>query len=205
MRPPWTLAALTSWPRAFTDPRRDHPFRSNGRYGVDWDATIRLLRKELRHLEAENVVLRIAVPAESIRLDGHRKSGRADPSHPGVILTFESMYGPLSYPADRFQRWRANVRAIAVSLENLRRVDRYGVTQTGEQYSGFKQIGSGAPNSVDPHAVLARWSGWNEAGVRSDPQRAYRLARRTAHPDSAQGAEDSFKEVVAAGTALGVG
>ena len=203
MRPPWTLAALTSWPRKFTEPRHDHPFRKNGSYGVDWDSTIRLLRKELKRLKAENVVLRIAIPGESIKIDGTMKLHRATPDHPGVILTFDSIYGPLSYPADKFNVWRANVRAIAVSLENLRRVDRYGVTQTGEQYSGFKQIPAKV-GGADPHELIAGWAGWNVDGVRAEPQRALRLAKRAAHPDSKDGSQEHFKDVVEAGKAIGL-
>ena len=203
---PWTLAALTKWPRKFTEPRVDHPFRVANRSGVDWAGTLRLLRKELKFLDADNVVLQIAVPQGAITLNGNLKSNRVGPEHPGVILTFDSKYGPLSYPADRFYGWRANVRAIAVSLENLRRVDRYGVTQTGEQYSGFKQLtaSTDSPTYVDPHAVIAGWAGWNVEGVIAEPARALRLAKRAAHPDSEDGRAEFYKQVVAAGAALGL-
>lgn len=171
---------------------------------MDWSATIRLLRKELKFLDAKNVVLHMAVPLAAISMDGTLKGGRLGPSHPGVILTFDSKYGPLSYPTDRFQFWRANVRAIAVSLENLRRVDRYGVTNTGEQYSGFKQLAA-KTGSVDPRELIADWTGWSIEGVRAEPERALRIAKRASHPDSEDGSMHAFKEVVAAGTAIGLG
>ncbi len=205
---PWKLAALTTWPRKFTDPRVNHPFRRTvknypfSKAEVDQTATLKLLRKELKFLEAKNVVLQIAVPAESITINGRMKENRNAPSHPGVIMSFDSKYGPLAYPADRFKTWQANVRAIAVSLENLRRVDRYGVTQTGEQYSGFKQIPAKV-GGIDPHELVAGWAGWNVDGVKAEPLRALRLAKRAAHPDSEHGSEVAFKDVVAAGEMIG--
>jgi hypothetical protein len=39
--------------------------------------------------------------------------------------------------------WQHNVRAIALTLEALRAVDRYGATETGQQYTGFKALPAG--------------------------------------------------------------
>jgi len=41
--------------------------------------------------------------------------------------------------------WRHNVRSIALGLEALRAVDRYGISRRGEQYAGFRAaLASGA-------------------------------------------------------------
>lgn len=42
--------------------------------------------------------------------------------------------GHLSYPCDTFTTLQDNLRVIALALEALRMVDRYGVTRRGEQY-----------------------------------------------------------------------
>jgi hypothetical protein len=39
--------------------------------------------------------------------------------------------------------WQHNVRAIALGLEALRKVDRYGITRRGEQYAGWKALPAG--------------------------------------------------------------
>jgi hypothetical protein len=39
--------------------------------------------------------------------------------------------------------WPSRVRSIALGLEALRAVDRYGLTHQGEQYTPWKAIGSG--------------------------------------------------------------
>jgi hypothetical protein len=101
---------------------------------------MRLLQAELNHLRAEHVILQLAIGQHDLRLDGKPRAN-ARPAHEGVILTFEHPeYGPLTYPADRYDDWQDNVRAIALSLKSLRDVDRYGVTRRGEQYTGWGQL-----------------------------------------------------------------
>lgn len=43
----------------------------------------------------------------------------------------------LVYATDTCVLWQHNVRSIALGLEALRAVDRYGITKRGEQYAGF--------------------------------------------------------------------
>ena len=46
----------------------------------------------------------------------------------------------MRFPCDTFTDWQANVRGIALALEALRAVDRYGVTQQAEQYRGWTAL-----------------------------------------------------------------
>ena len=66
------------------------------------------------------------------------------------MLAFESDYGPLQYATDTFTSWQDNLRAIALSLEALRAVNRYGVSRHGEQYRGWRQLTTG---SDDTHGI----------------------------------------------------
>jgi hypothetical protein len=43
----------------------------------------------------------------------------------------------LVYATDVCESWQHNVRSIALGLEALRAVDRYGITRRGQQYAGF--------------------------------------------------------------------
>ncbi len=131
----YTVRPLAQWPypQSVARERKRSPFRAT------LTATHRLLAAELQHLQAKNVVLQIDVPDRMIRVDGAlRSDARADT--PRLILSFDSRFGPLSYPCDRFEEWQDNLRAIALSLEHLRAVDRYGVTKRGEQYSGWTAL-----------------------------------------------------------------
>lgn len=129
------------WPGVPTPQRKPSPFKAN------WGSTIALLAAELRHLGARDVVLRLAVRDDQIRGDGG-VFAKARIQNAAVIL--ECKVGPdrLSFPCDRFNWWEDNVRAIALALEALRKVDRYGV-RAGKQYEGFKALPSGDWGSVE--------------------------------------------------------
>lgn len=202
----WQVKPIDRWLGPRTEERRDHPFRVSTekgwtKSGVDWSSTTELLERELRMLGGEDVILQMEVGESDIRLDGWIRAN-ARPRGPGVILSFESDHGPLSYPCDTFTDWQANVRAIALALEALRKVSRYGVGQHGEQYRGWKALP--ATISGGPHAVLARHAGVSEDDVRRDAAKVYRRAARSAHPD-AGGTAEAWNEVQDAARALGVG
>ena len=116
-----------------------------------WGSTYSLLARELRALDAKNVVLELDYRDRDIRVDGQLRADARCQS-PAVRLAFESKHGALTYATDRFVKrgyrnqmddWQHNVRAIALGLEALRKVDRYGITQRGEQYAGWKALPSG--------------------------------------------------------------
>lgn len=129
----WRVVPIERWPLKATVGRKSSPFDS------PWSATMDLLERELRALRARKVVLQMFITESDIRNDGWIYAD-ARPKQPGVVLTLDSKYGPLSYPCDTFTSWQDNVRAIALALEALRKVDRYGVTKTGEQYTGWKAL-----------------------------------------------------------------
>jgi HNH endonuclease len=166
---------LLTWPGKFTDPRKPNPFRAS------WSNTVELLDGELTNLGADptTVALQLAVTEGECRLDGQIRSG-AKVAHPGVILSFTTRrYGPLSYPCDTFEArwsqdgpgWKINVRAIALGLEALRKVARYGIAGRGEQYTGWAALPPGdlatTSEPADGHvdAIEARfWSYVNVDG-----------------------------------------
>lgn len=92
-----------------------------------WASTLDLVARELDYLRAEHTVLEL----EAVDVAG--PLGTLTVHGPRVRLSFDSRHGPLSYATGRYgttadpQPWKANVRAIALGLEALRRVDRYGI------------------------------------------------------------------------------
>src|SRR5205807_9216809 len=104
------------------------------------------LQHDLHLLDAvEPVVLEAGYLPHEIRMDGLPRRG-ARPSDPAVIVSFDSRVGPLRYGCDTFSTHDDNLRAIALALEALRAVDRYGVTKRGEQYQGWSAL----PPSAKP-------------------------------------------------------
>ena len=80
-----------------------------------------------------------------------------------MIVNLDTRHGPMRYPSGRFYAqwsgdmpgWQANVRAVALTLESLRAVDRYGVSQHGEQYRGWQALPAGdGPTSKETAALL---------------------------------------------------
>ncbi|MCU1591568.1 MAG: heat shock protein DnaJ domain protein [Frankiales bacterium] len=130
---------LSTWPGGLTptDSRRRSPFSAPLR------STLTILDRELWQLGAKHPVLEVAIDNAQFRIDGRpRSTARAE--HPGVVLSLPTTnVGALRYATDRYLTWQDNLRAIALGLEALRKVDRYGITRRGEQYAGFKAIGSG--------------------------------------------------------------
>lgn len=121
------------WPGKKTRDRRNSPFRT------EWKKTCDLLAKELNAIGANNRILQIEIERGMMRLDG---LPRADSKlkDQGVIVSFRTKAGDISMPCDTYWYLEDNVRAIALSLEALRAVDRYGVTRNSEQYRGWTAI-----------------------------------------------------------------
>lgn len=156
---------IVQWPTALTP----YHLRKTSAFKAGFGATVNLLERELEHLTnvgRRSAILQMALRDRDIRLDGYPRAD-ARPDHPGIIVSIESKWGPLSYPCDTFDDWQDNLRATALALEALRKVDRYGVTKNGEQYTGFKQLGSGPTmTQIEAANLLISVSKINEGPVR---------------------------------------
>lgn len=175
--------------------------RKRATFKAGYAATIQLLRRELLHLRASKVVIEAAVSEQDIRNDGLIRSD-ARPQHPGVIVSFSTPGGPLRFPCDTYATLQDNLRAIALALEALRRVDRYGVTRKGEQYTGWKQLPGGTVEpamSLDVAATVlinlskARCTPRDLIGVPANVAICYRAAAKLTHPDLTGGDDKDFK------------
>lgn len=137
----YTFRPMATWPHQVTKPRSYPHFKA------DWRTTLNQLAYEIEKLGGRDCVIGAGFRESDIRLDGMpRANARQDPyMHPGVEISFDSRFGRLAYATDQYTDWRANVRAIALSLEALRAVDRYGVSKRGQQYAGWAQLAAGEP------------------------------------------------------------
>lgn len=184
----YEIRPLGAWTDPVTTKRR-----SASVFQANWDSTLRLLRFEAEKLGADLIVLQIDVTEADLRRDGMLRT-HATVGYPGVVITLNSRHGPLRYATDAYEQrwqggltsWQANVRAIALSLEALRAVDRYGVTNRGEQYTGWKQLSAGTSKGGFTSAVEAE--AWMRRQVTGDyanatPRDIYRLLVKHYHPD----------------------
>lgn len=156
---------------------------------------MKLLDSELRHLKATGVVMLMALADYEIRNDG-RPRADAKPRHPGVILSFTTPNGAMQFPCDRFDYWADNIRAIALGLEALRKVERYGIAPRSEQYTGWKALPAPAstPTQTKQQALesLRRFISGRVDTLPVDA--AIRECEMLTHPDRGGKAED-FKQV----------
>lgn len=204
----YTFRPLGAWTEKSTRNRRPR-----GTFSAPWSDTVELLRRELGHLRARNVVIQADFAPQHIRVDGTMPLASApNPEHPGVRIAFESIHGPLTYATDSCAFWQHNVRSIALGLQALRAVDRYGVTKRGEQYRGWSQLPAGAtpmPAAMSEQEALdlvAKWSTLKHPPGPIDPdmlRRSYRSARAAAHPDRT-GDSVTFLLLEQAGQILGI-
>lgn len=189
---------LTTWPRAETSPRKRAPFKSN------YTGTLKLLERELVHLGAEDAELQIDMDASQIAIHGWPKAN-ARAVTPRIILTLVANKLPGApvrvFPCDAFLDWEGNLRAIALALHDLRRIDRYGVTTAGEQYAGFKQIGSTSTvtvSAVEAASDLAEVSRLPATVILADAKvakEAVRMAIARTHPDRNRGDRTAYDSV----------
>jgi hypothetical protein len=131
----YSIKPIITWPGELRSDRD----RTKADFGTTYAATLRHLQREVEALGGDNVLFQLAVDRSDIRIDGGLKSS-ANPSHPGIVVIFNSELGQLSYCCDRYKRWRDNLRAITIVLQYLRRIDDHGVNKKGAQYLGYKQL-----------------------------------------------------------------
>ena len=208
----WEIRPLGHW----TD-RETLDRQSSGVFRATWDTTLELLASETSQLGADLVVIQVDVDQADLRRDGMLKS-RARVGHPGAGVSFTSDHGPLRYATDQYEQrssgalpgWQANVRAIALALESLRAVDRYGVSRRGEQYRGWTAIGSASPGrgpfagkqdaetwmrKCAAESGIGSWAGWDDL---------YKALAKRMHPDMENGSADLWERLDAAAGLLGV-
>lgn len=201
------------WPEAVKIERLRAPFKADHR------STLALIEREVRMINGIDAVVEIALHEKQFTREGLPYS-EARPEHPGVIVRVRKPVinpkgkrdmVPLYFPAARFSTWQANLRAVAISLEDLRRIDRYGVTQNSQQYLGFGKYLPGPvhegvmtleaaarfvvsiwPGEHDPKDLIDHADEWREA---------YRMATTKLHPD-AGGDADKWAQLQAAKTLL---
>ena len=207
----YQIRPLHHWDRPETDPRR-----SSGRFRADWDNTLDLLCGEVEKLGGSLVVIQIDVEEGDLRRDGMLYA-RAKVGFPGVKVSFDSKFGPLTYATDAYDRhynqdppgWQANLRAVALGLEALRAVDRHGITRGGEQYRGWSAIPAraGEFDMTRDQAAALLAEGVTDLDISTTAQEllssrdkittAYRMLAKRHHPDRG-GDNELFRRITTA-------
>ncbi len=149
-----TYRPLPAWPYP---PQKRRP----ATYRTDYTRTLRDLEREIDYLKGREVIIGVVATERDVRIDGMLRAD-AKVIHPGVEISFEVPDGRrLVFHTDVHggyaNSWHDNLRAIALGLESLRAVERYGITSgVGQQYAGFAQLTAGGPSADRGKAIVER-------------------------------------------------
>lgn len=133
------------------------------------------LRREISLLPARDLVISTNIKT---RADGEVYSNSREPDDPGVAIYFKFRGVSRCLASDFYRTVRENTWALAKTIEAMRGIDRWGVSEMLERmFTGFRALP--APEQID-------W--WNVLGVPRDSpvekiRSAYRRAIMEAHPD----------------------
>ena len=146
-----------TYPRTLAQDRR-----GRSAFKADYRKTMALLKSELRHLDVKKAIIQVDTTDYWIRNDGQLRVD-AKIETPGIVINFNSpLVGDLCYPCDSCDCWRHNVRSVALALEALRAVDRYGVSSLAQQYTGWARLAGPTDDSVvdgpPPPTTTATWT-----------------------------------------------
>jgi len=186
---PLRFKPIERWPQEPTK------YRTRSRFESTYSQTMKLLERELNMLNAREVFIHLFLGFGQIRQDGQPYAD-AKPTQPGVIISFKGTHGEVMMPCDTYDKWQDNLRAIALSLEALRAVDRYGCAGKGQQYTGWKKLNPAPETSeptIDDAALFIVACAEGEASPerisqvlrsRDEFESAYKSAARKLHPDA---------------------
>lgn len=201
-----TFRPIRVWPEGWD---RTKPPQKSSPFSAGYRSTLEKLGSELWELQAKNPILQVDAPEARIRMDGQLHAD-AKVDYPGVILSFDTpKHGTLTYACNRFAAgsvwssasgrrvgrpgWHENLRAIALGLEALRKVERYGIGSRGQQYAGYAELPSGialggamtVEGAVEILRTESKWAGeFDPLADREQIDVAYRAAAKRTHPDA---------------------
>jgi hypothetical protein len=173
-----------SWPLGYT--------RTSSSDRRSWPAAVTIaqgrdtLLAELERSGATGVVLSTNLP---LRRDGLPYSDRREPADAGVAVYFHLRGTHSVLCCDAYTKVAENLRAIAVTVEELRRISKRGVSDfLNRTFTGFKAL----PEQASPSSGSAWWEvlGVAPTATAEEIKQAYHQAARLGHPDRTGGGHE---------------
>ena len=164
-----TFRPLAAWPY----PEQKH---RPALFKVGYARTMQDLEYEIEAVRGSDLIIGVVATERDVRMDGRLKAD-AKVNHAGVEVSFQVPDGRrLTFHTDVHsgyrESWQDNLRAIALGLESLRAVQRYGITTgLGEQYAGFAQLTAGGPDPAKGKLLAERAGGIRQALMAHHPDR----------------------------------
>ncbi len=162
------VAYPLQWPEGW--PRIAENARHTSRFKTTLPAALAKLEDEVRML-----------PGRGLVLSSNYTLGIKNPRDPGVVAYFTHDSVALAVPCDRWTKIEDNVQAIALTIEAMRGMNRWGAKHMIKaMFTGFKMLP--APESSQP---LNWWQilGVTQTSPWSEIIHAYREKAMRCHPD----------------------
>lgn len=175
-----------NWPVGYkrTEHRKDSGFRQTAGKAQD------SLKSALNRLGAKEII--VSSNAMLQRDGSMYADAMGIQSDPGVAVYFKYKGNPVVLCCDTFMRIWENVYAIAKTVENLRTIERYGVSDfLNRSFTGFAEL---PPPMITPfkrtwHEVLGVPKNANAFQIKE----AFRIKASMVHPDKG-GTNEQFQE-----------
>lgn len=174
------MTAATAYPLAWPPGWPRTKAREKSRFQQTLAKAMKRLDDELRRINAKNVVI-----SSNVTLGTQR------PGDPGVAVYFLQGEHQRCVPCDRWQSVEDNVHAIALTLEALRAIDRWGTR--GMVDAAFRGFAALAAPTEGWRAVL----GFTAADTPSADAvaAAYRVRAQMHHPDKPGGSAERMADL----------
>lgn len=170
-----------AWPAGW--PRRQG--RKSDAFKITFDKAVSALSDEIDRLGGKYPVLSTNL---EIRLDGSFKRDKGEPRDPGVAVYFEVKSKQRVFACDTFMTVRANIRAIGLTIEALRPIERYGASDMLERaLSAFEAL----PAPLDPWHIL----GLPRDAGKDRIEEAFKRLALQHHPDREGGSTAKMAEL----------
>jgi len=170
------MAYPLAWPTG--RPRTPERERVPSRFDVTLSRAVSALYTELGRIDARMIVV-------SSNLDGYEKAGvwrpyshAKAPDDPGVAVYFIIDSQSTAMACDKWPIVRDNIRAISLTLESMRAMDRWGSSSRRQQFAGYKAL---APSHSDWRTVLG--FSMSERPTGDELRGRHRFLARAMHPD----------------------
>lgn len=165
------------WPKAW--PKTENTKRENGNFKTTLPAALNSLKLECSRLGGKDLIL-----------SSNYTLGCERPAESGVVAYFEYEGNRVAIPCDRWRLVEHNVRAIALTIEAMRGMERWGAKHMiTAMFTGFKSIPEKA-SGRNPLEVLGLDPAkqYSEADITA----AFRRRSKTEHPDISTGSNEKF-------------
>lgn len=188
-----TEAYPLHWPVGW--PRTEKRNRARAHFSVQRVRPFSIIRDELLNelkllgADRETVIISSNIP---LRLDGIPRAGQRAPDDVGVAVYFELNGQSKCFPCDKWDRVEDNLRAISLTINALRGLDRWG----------SKHMADAAFQGFDALPAQSEHGWWVTFDIERDAPtervaNRYRVLARHAHPDTG-GDVERFHEIQAA-------